>query len=123
MEQPVAVQQIIGNIPAAPLTGAAPQQSYGQVPGFIPAPEAAVSAATALPPGLHWGLVLLLSAVTFGLFSWVWMFVQASFVKKIRPASNAIMWYALSLAVLLIGSFVAGLLSAGAPDAEKSIEG
>ena len=43
----------------------------------------------ALPPKLHWGLVLLFSMLTVGIFFIVWMFIQSSWVKKIDPTSNA----------------------------------
>lgn len=45
-----------------------------------------------IPPSLHWALVLILSIASLGLFSWIWIFVQARFVKKIDPAGYASLW-------------------------------
>ena len=125
MEQTVEVQQIIGNIPvpAAPAS-----QNYGQVPGYTAgytgSPESPATAPpVGLPPGLHWVIVLVLTGVTFGVFAWVWMFVEASYVKKIRPQSKALVYYAIALAGLLIGSFIAGMLQETMPDASKILGG
>ena len=41
------------------------------------------------PPKLHWGLVLLFSVISVGIFFIVWMFIQSSWVKKIDSTSNA----------------------------------
>ena len=41
------------------------------------------------PPKLHWAIVLLLTIVTLGIFYIVWMFVQARWIKRINPESNA----------------------------------
>ncbi len=87
-----------------------PAQPYAvQQPSPAPQPvyQAGVGATTGpLPPGLHWAIVLLLAFVTCGLFSIVWLFIQANFVKQIRPQSNAMMLYILGLAV----NFCAGLI-------------
>ena len=121
MEQTVEVQQIIGNIPvpAAPAS-----QNYGQVPGYTGSPESPAEAPPVpLPPGLHWAIVLVLTVVTFGTFPWVWMFVEASYVKKIRPQSKARVFYVIALGGLLIGSFMAGIVQETAPDGSKALGG
>jgi hypothetical protein len=56
-----------------------------------------------VPPALHWGLVLLLSVVTFGIFTIIWYFVQAAFVQKLERNNGAI--------ILGVIGFVAGLLA------------
>jgi hypothetical protein len=105
--QPYAAQQPAAQQPAAP-------QGYGQTPMYAPqqgvAPQQVVMGTQAgpLPPGLHWALVLLLAIVTCGIFSIVWMFIEANFVKKIRPNCNAIMLYALGIG----GAFVLGFILA-----------
>lgn len=38
-----------------------------------------------LPPSLHWGLVLLFTMLTLGIFGWVWMFIQQNWIKRISP--------------------------------------
>jgi hypothetical protein len=125
LEQPITVQQIVGNIPVpaapAPQQGSS-QHSYGQVPGYIPGAGIEAAAGT-LPPGLHWGLVLLLSTITFGIFGWIWMFVQASFVRRIRPESKALIYYAISLPGLIVGAVFVEALKPVSPDVTKSLSG
>src|SRR5207248_9890014 len=58
------------------------------------------------PPSLHWALVLLLGMIT-GLFTTIWMFIQASFVKKLDPQTKATMLYARGLVAVLAGSLIA----------------
>jgi hypothetical protein len=41
-----------------------------------------------VPPSMHWFVVLLLGGCTFGIFSIVWAFVIAGFVRKISPKCN-----------------------------------
>ena len=48
------------------------------------------------PPSLHWALVLLFTALTFGIFGIVWMFVHAMWVRRIEPTTNALL-------VLIVG--------------------
>src|SRR5437016_5419111 len=92
--QPPAVPQNYGQQPI-----------YSQPPGAM-APQPVAVQGGELPPGLHWALVLLIGVFTCGIFIYVWMFIQASFVKKIRPASNVLMLYAIGVA----GFFAMGLL-------------
>jgi len=78
--------------PAYPAAPVSPMQSP-QVPqagGFV-------------PPSLHWALVLVLGMVTCGVFSFVWIFIQAAFIKKIRPASNLIMLYVIAVVLAVVG--------------------
>ncbi len=65
-------------------------------PGAVPYPD---------PPNLHWGLVLLIGVFTCGLFIIVWDFVEAVWMRKVNPRSNAIFLYtaAIVLDVVLIG--------------------
>jgi hypothetical protein len=49
------------------------------------------------PPSLHWGIVLLLSSITWGFFLGAWMFVQSAWVKKIDPRSKATRYYTISV--------------------------
>jgi hypothetical protein len=41
-----------------------------------------------VPPSLHWLLVLILSAFTLGVFSWIWSLREAGFVKRIDRGSS-----------------------------------
>jgi hypothetical protein len=63
-----------------------------------------------MPPRQHWLVVLILSGVTCGLGGLVWMFREAFFVKKIDPASKAIML----ITVTLIGMVLQGVIALGA---------
>jgi len=112
------VSQIVGNVPvpAAP----APPPNYVQAPVYaVPAGTAGVPM-TALqypgPPELHWALVLLLGFVTCGIFFWVWMFIQASYVGKIDRENKALMLYAIGLACVLGGGGVMNVHALGDAD-------
>lgn len=50
-----------------------------------------------VPPDFHWAAVFVLGLVTFGLFSLVWLCIEASFVKKIKPTSNFVLFLVLAL--------------------------
>jgi hypothetical protein len=111
VEQWATVSEVIGNIAAAP-----PPTNYGSVPVYG-TPAAPGSAAPGdLPPGLHWALVLLLAVVTCGVFGWIWMFVQAAYMKKQRPGNTVIVLYAIGLAVVIFGALGAGVLEAAHSD-------
>jgi len=43
-----------------------------------------------MPPDMHWALVLVLSWITMGLAGLIWAFKEATFVKKLDPASKAV---------------------------------
>lgn len=64
-----------------------------------------------VPPQLHWLLLVLLGWITLGLFTLIWEFVQARFLKKIKPDSNCFLYALLSLIpgagfiFFLIGAF------------------
>jgi preprotein translocase subunit SecY len=65
------------------------------------------------PPRLHWGWVLVLSTITFGVFGSVWMIVQANWVRRVRGRSRALPWaivYASVLPVLFLFAIVIGVL-------------
>jgi hypothetical protein len=119
----VPVSQILGGAPApAPAPAApapAPAPSY-QAPGPAfaqpPAAAAPVSYAPAaysspapaggpIPPSLHWALVLVIS-IFCGVFGLIWLFVQASFVKKLDPNNKSIMMFVLSFVVGIGGIIV-----------------
>ena len=118
----VPVSQVIGNIP---VPAAAPQPAPGTVHGGggpaygAPAGYAApVVSQYPPPPSLHWGILVLLGVLTCGLFGWVWAFVQAAWVKKVDPESKALLYYGISvgLLVLMFGAgFAEGM--AGRPGA------
>jgi hypothetical protein len=85
MTEWIPVSQVIGNIPVP----VAPQASSITTGTLYPD-----------PPNLHWGIAALLGIVTCGLFGWVWAFVQAVWVRKVRPESKGIIYFAIA-----VGSF------------------
>jgi len=104
--EPVTVQQIVGNIQVQPAP--ATQQSYGQLPGYIPPGTMPVSQSTPLPPPLHWGILLALVIVTFGLFSCVWMFVQAYYVRKITRETKPLIFYGIGMGLIFFSGVISG---------------
>jgi hypothetical protein len=93
MSEPLPVSQIIGAIPL-------PQ---AQIPGS-PGINAPIYPD---PPNLHWGLVLLFSLLSCGLFSAAWNLVQAAWMKKVAPQSTALYYYVGGICVLA-ATFFAG---------------
>jgi GYF domain 2 len=86
-----------------------------QIIGAMPVPQAQISAGPVInasmypdPPNLHWGLVLLFSILTCGLFSAGWNLVQAAWMKKVAPQSTAFNYYVAAICVLT-AVFFAGL--------------
>jgi hypothetical protein len=55
---------------------------------------------------LHWGIVLLLSMVTLGLFYIVWAFVEAFWVRRIDRNSNAVTLLVVYLVLTVIGEIL-----------------
>lgn len=67
------------------------------------------------PPRLHWGWVLLLSVLTFGLFGSVWLLVQANWIRRMRAGTSTGFWFALAnLAVLPCIFFYAVIMAMAA---------
>lgn len=95
-----------------------------QVVGTIPVPAPATYAPAAVaasiypdPPSLHWGVAVLLGVITCGLFGWVWVLIEASFVKKVDQASKALVLYGIALAL-----FIAAISTNYSPDT-KALSG
>ena len=89
----VPVSQVIGNIPVP--AAAAPQPVAGTMYGGPttsggPAGYAAAAASQyPPPPNLHWAIVLLLTVVTCGVFSIIWLVVEALWIKKVKPGAKS----------------------------------
>jgi hypothetical protein len=121
MDRWVTVREILGNIPVQPAAPSPP--NYGQVPVYQQPQSGGAQPAYAgqsggpLPPDLHWGLVLLFG-VLCGIFMWVWIFVQANFVKKLRPDTKCMLFYGLGVAGIVLGYIV---IIAGAAAKEDAI--
>jgi GYF domain 2 len=57
-----------------------------------------------IPPDLHWALVLLLGFT--GIFTFVWVLIQASYARKIDPANKAMVFYILWIVGVIINFFI-----------------
>ncbi|MBV9760405.1 MAG: DUF4339 domain-containing protein [Acidobacteriaceae bacterium] len=101
----VPVSQIVNAAAAPPPV---PPPGYAAPAAYGAATVPAAANFYPIPPNFHWGLVLLLSVVTCGIFTWVWLFVEASFVKRIDRGSNAILFYAIALACFVTGGAISG---------------
>jgi hypothetical protein len=93
MAEWVPVSQLLGaTAPAAPAAyGVAPP---GYAAGTVPYPD---------PPNLHWALVLVIGMFTCGLFTIVWIFVQAAWMRKVDPRSKALFLYIAAIVLYVCG--------------------
>lgn len=116
----VPVSQILASAPSAPpqpeaaLVGPTPaavaMQPAVMQPGVMQPgmayPGVPIQAVPGLmPPDFHWALVLVIGFFC-NIFPWVWLFIEAGFVKKLKAQSN---FLALLIAavVLIFGTFIA----------------
>jgi hypothetical protein len=113
--QPVVQAMTVPHVPSS-----APSQYAPAPPPYAPAPPqypySPYRAAVPAPPSLHWGIVLALSIVTFGLFAWIWALVQAIWVKRRCTVTTPVIWISLSLPLAFVGGvggvvFIIGMFS------------
>jgi|SRR5215813_1761717 len=120
----VPVSQVIGNIPV-PVSPPAGGVVYPGAPGAGATPGyAAPSVAGPVPPDFHWALVLLIGIVTCLLFLWVWLIVEAAWIRKIKPASKGLLFVLLALGCSLVSGFigaVTGAMNQGQPNPVGSL--
>lgn len=110
MSELLSVQQIIGNI-----TVPTAQAPFGQPSTGFGAINDPLSASTGMmpnahlnpPPSLHWGWVLGLSIITCSIFAIIWVFIQAAFVRRLRPDNKAILYLLAYIVVAFGGGFFA----------------
>jgi GYF domain 2 len=116
----VPVSQVLGNIPI-PVPGPPTQPGVPAYGGTVYGGPGTVYSGSAtqpmagqgpIPVDFHWALVLLLLVVTCGIFGWVWIFVEAVYVKKIKPESKAVVLAIVACAVAFLGGFVNGFTKA-----------
>lgn len=103
----IPVSQVVGAAAAPPPVP--PSPGYAAPGASSSAPAPAAGSFYPIPPNFHWSLVLLLTLVTCGLFAWVWLFVEASFVKRIDRSSNAILFYALAFVCFFTGGVISSV--------------
>ena len=109
MTEWVPVSQVVGG----PATSAVP--STFNTPGFAAVnsgpygvPAAAAPnlnlANSSYPdaPNLHWGLVLLFTILTCGLFMPIWNLIIAAWLRRVQPNANALFLYIGAYALLII---------------------
>jgi hypothetical protein len=102
MTQWIPVSQLLGGAQAA-----APV--WGDAAPAYPQPDpAAVVNQYPDPPNLHWGLVLLFSALTCSVFMYIWNLVVAAWVKRVQPNSTALLYYIVASVLALIQVMVGG---------------
>jgi hypothetical protein len=89
----VPVSTIIGNV-VVPTPAAFGTVASGQSVANLP-----------LPPKLHWAVVVFLGIVTVSIFWIIWLFVEAVWIRKVRPESKALYY----LLVYLGAAFSAGV--------------
>ena len=100
----VAATEVFGPAPSA----AAPDPMPAAVTPALQAAPVLGAASPPAPPRLHWALVLLFTVLSVGIFYVVWMFIQAAWVKKIHPGSNALTMLVVYLVLVLLGQAIAG---------------
>jgi len=127
----VPVSQVIGELPAPPPPSApaampSPGETvYSGTPaaaGLAYGAAAAPAVAGPVPPDLQWPLVLLLGMVSCGMFNLVWIFIEAAFVKKLKPDSShlTLIITGLSIQIGSIIIFYAGVIGLAAASAGRS---
>lgn len=63
-------------------------------------------AADAVPPNLHWTIVMALGMVTASVFTVVWAVVLAVWVRRIKPESKALSFLLLAIGAGVIGAVI-----------------
>jgi hypothetical protein len=98
----VPVTQVVGNV-SVPV--AAPAPVFGAVGG-------ANFSRVEAPPNMHWGVVLLISIFTCGLFGNIWLLVLATFIKKVDAESKALIYLVITLVLQWAVPIAASLIPA-----------
>ena len=93
-----------------PVAGApfAPAAGYAQPysPGYNPSYNPATAAQYPDPPNLHWGLVLLFSVLTCGLFIVVWNLIVTAWLRRVQPNATALFFYAGAYALAVVNAII-----------------
>jgi len=97
MPEWLPVQQVLNTMGGS--FGAAPPV-YGGAPAYA----AANLNAYPDPPNMSWGLVVLFSILTCGLFMIVWNIIVAAWIKRIQPNSQGLLFYIGGVVLMLVNS-------------------
>ncbi|MCL2660618.1 MAG: DUF4339 domain-containing protein [Acidobacteriaceae bacterium] len=94
-------------VPVSQILGVSSSSVFAP-PAVAGAPAGYIQAASdgPAPPNLSWGLVLLFAFLTCGLFSIIWDFVQASWVKRVNPRSKAFNYLVAYIVVYVVYIFL-----------------
>jgi hypothetical protein len=65
----------------------------------------------AIPPNLHWVIIMLLGPLTFSIFPAIWGIVQTHWVRKIRPQSKALFFLLLAIGAGLVARVLSARFS------------
>lgn len=85
-----------------PLPGAAPAYQAPPPKSGIVQSASPVATPVPMPPNMHWAIVFILSAFTYGLGALVWAIKEAIFVKKLDPNSKGVLFLGLASAVIVV---------------------
>ncbi len=55
------------------------------------------------PPTLHWALVWVFATLTLGLFGYIWLFIQANWVRRVDRDSKATLLLTLGIVATVVG--------------------
>lgn len=106
MTEWVPVSQVLGDIPVPVAAPAVPAggggAAYGGASPYGTATAPAMAAGP-VPLDFHWALVLVINLLC-NWFGVIWLFVEASFIKKIAPQSKGILLLALAFAGIFFGA-------------------
>ncbi len=108
------VSQILGTQATAPPAGFGAASYVDPAYGQMATSQSNALAASPYPdaPNLHWGLVLLFSALTCGLFMFIWNLIVAAWLRRVQPNANSLFLYIGAGALLLIQVFQGGMSGA-----------
>lgn len=123
---PAPAPQVSATRPSnASAPGNGPQAAFiPPPPGSLPqnaAPAIAPTSAYPVPPNMHWLIVLILSAFTYGLGGLVWGFKQAFFVKKLDPGSKGVQYLSLAAIAMVIQVALYFILVRSSPDGYSAL--
>jgi hypothetical protein len=95
----------VANVPVQPNPAPYTGMDYGATPNYGTTPTLATSPYPD-PPNLHWGLVLLFTLLTCGLFMPIWNLVVNLWLKKVQPNTTALYYLVGYIGLTLVQAFL-----------------